>query len=174
MLEVKEPLEIASMLQSQELGQQALGYQEFLKRAYWTPGTTVENIKNLACRQFQINSSKVIPILKQLEPAILWASQDGLQYDKIKMVEAAGAYCDARKVDLPPITVWNMYDDPGMRYIIHDGHHRAYYAYRYEKRLFAVILEPLSDYEYVENKLHYAYQLHKRVTDLPIIRISKD
>jgi hypothetical protein len=167
--ESKEPLEIAAMLQSDDPQEREAGYQDFLTKTYWTPGATVEDVKNLVCQQFFVKPNKVVVSIKQIEPQILYASQDALQYDKLKMVEAAGAHCKAQKLDLPPIAVWMLYGSP-MRYIVHDGHHRTYYAYRYATKLTAMILEPMGAYDYIEQRLSYAFQLHKRVIDLPIVR----
>lgn len=169
----REPKEVTAMLLNPDPKVQDEGYIEFLHKTYWSPESTQEDILNLACREFQIKPRKVIGSIKYLEPAMLWASQDGLQYDKLKMVEAAAEYIKPKKISLPSIIVWHMYDDPNMRYIVHDGHHRTYYAYRYNQKLSALVLEPIGAYEEVEKRLKYAYQIRKRVIDLPIVRMGQ-
>jgi hypothetical protein len=168
----REPKDVTALLLDPNPDVQAEGYLEFLHKTYWAPGVTQDDILNLACRELHIKPRHVIGALKYLEPAMLWASQDGLQYDKLKMVEAAAEYNKLKKEALPPIIVWHMYDDPNMRYIVHDGHHRTYYAYRYNQKLSALVLEPIGAYEDVEKRLKYAYQIRKRVIDLPIIRMG--
>ncbi|MHA1522617.1 MAG: hypothetical protein ACTSRK_20820 [Promethearchaeota archaeon] len=106
--------------------------------------------------------------MKFIEPALLWASQDGLESAKLNMVEAAHSYVESIGEKLPPIIAWNFFDSQKMRLIVHDGHHRAYFFHRKRKRVRVVVLEPIGNYSLMEDKFRYAFQIRKRVIDLPV------
>ncbi|MHA1719315.1 MAG: hypothetical protein ACTSWX_11620 [Promethearchaeota archaeon] len=167
---VKEPKEIIKLLNSINDNEKILGYKSFLNRTHWFSAQTPEALKNFACNQMQVNPRYVLATFKRIEPAFLWASQDSLESEKLKMVEAAYNYVIKIKEEIPPIIVWNFFDSQKIRLIVHDGHHRSFFFYRFHKKVNAVILEPLGNYHQMEEKFNYAFQIRKRVIDLPVIR----
>lgn len=167
---VKEPSDIIKLLNSSNEDEKILGYKSFLNRTHWFSAQTPEALKNFACNQLNVNPRYVLATFKKLEPAFLWASQDSLENKKLKMVEAAHDYVKSIKKEIPPIIVWNFFDSQKIRFIVHDGHHRTFYFYRFHKKVNAVILEPLGNYHQMEGKFNYAFQIQKRVIDLPVTR----
>jgi hypothetical protein len=170
MTTIKNPVEIAKLLNSHDMDKKKRGYEAFLGRTHWVKGSSPEDLKVFACKQLNVNPRHVIASTKRIEPAYLWASQDGLESDKLKMVEAATEYFDLIGDKFPPIIVWNFYDSQKIRLIVHDGHHRSYYSHKFNRKLQAVILEPIGNYPLVEDKFRYAFQIRKRVIDLPVSR----
>jgi hypothetical protein len=164
------PLEIYRLLNANSSEEKKCGYEAFLKRTHWFAGGQPDDLKKFACSQLNLHAQDVIASLKFLDPAFLWASQDGLESAKLKMVEAAFDYVTSIGEKFPPIIVWNFFDSQAMRLIVHDGHHRAYFFHRIGKRVNAVVLEPLGNYHEVEEKFRYAFQIRKRVTELPVSR----
>ena len=162
------PSEIYRLLISKDLQENQHGYASFLERTHWNAGQTPEDLKKFACTQLNIKARHVIASMKFIEPAFLWASQDGLESAKLNMVEAAHSYVQSIGESLPPIIAWNFYDSQTMRLIVHDGHHRAYFFHRIRKRVKVVVLEPIGNYEQMEDKFRYAFQIRKRVIDLPV------
>ncbi len=168
---IRSPAEIAQLLNSGEEAKRELGIKSFLSRTHWQSDSSPDDLKLFACKQLKLRPSDVLSSkVKRIEPALLWASQDGLEADKLNMVDAAHTYFNAQNMNFPPIIVWNFFDSQKMRLIMHDGHHRAYYSYRYGIKLYAVVLEPLGNYSKVEDKFRYAFQIQTRVTDLPVKR----
>ncbi|WP_371803908.1 hypothetical protein [Candidatus Lokiarchaeum ossiferum] len=164
------PVEILKLLNSKLEEDKSLGYEAFLRRTHWFSGTTANDLKQFACNQLNVKPRDVLASIKNIEPAFLWASQDGLETAKLKMVEAAHAYSKIIEASLPPVIVWNFFDSQAIRLIVHDGHHRTYYAHRNGIRIPAVILEPLGNYSKMEDKFRYAFQIRTRVIDLPVSR----
>jgi hypothetical protein len=172
---IRSPAEIAQLLNSGDEAKKELGITSFLNRTHWQYDSSPEDLKQFACKQLKLRSSEVLASkVKRIEPALLWASQDGLEADKLNMVEAAHNYFKTKNLSFPPILVWNFFDSQKMRMIMHDGHHRAYYCYRYGIKLYAVVLEPLGNYSKVEDKFRYAFQIQTRVIDLPVMRDQFD
>ncbi|MHA1775638.1 MAG: hypothetical protein DRO88_05640 [Promethearchaeia archaeon] len=167
---IKSPKEIYQLLISKNPIENKVGYEAFLRRTHWLTGKSPENLKKYACQQLNVKERDVIVSLKYVEPAFLWASQDGLESAKLVMVEAAYKYIQSIGDQFPPIVVWNFFDSQKMRMIIHDGHHRAYFYHRIRKRVQVVLLEPIGNYNIVEDKFRYAFQIQKRVIDLPVSR----
>lgn len=170
MEKTSNPSEIYHLLISKDQEENKLGYDSFLRRTHWFSGGTPEDLKNFACKQLNVKARYVIATMKFIEPAFLWASQDGLESAKLNMVEAAHAYVTSIGDTLPPIIAWNFFDSQKMRLIIHDGHHRAYFFHRIQKRVKTVVLEPIGNYSQMEDKFRYAFQIRKRVIDLPVSR----
>ena len=166
----KNPLEIIQLFQSDNLIDRQKAYNAFLKRCHWDDHSTPEDLKILACKQLNVRSHEVFESVKMLEPALLWASQDGLESAKLKMVEAAAHYSKTISAKIPPIVVWNFFDSQAIRLILHDGHHRTFYQARKGKRVKAIVLEPIGNYHTLEDKFRYAFQIRKRVIDLPVSR----
>ncbi|MHA1674901.1 MAG: hypothetical protein ACTSYI_14895 [Promethearchaeota archaeon] len=162
------PGEIYRLLISKDPQENQLGYASFLKRTHWKAGQTPEDLKKFACTQLNVKVRHVIASLKFIEPAFLWASQDGLESAKLNMVEAAHSYVKSIGERLPPIIAWNFFDSQKMRLIVHDGHHRAYFFHRMRKRVKVVVLEPIGNYAQMEDKFRYAFQIRRRVIDLPV------
>ena len=167
---VKEPNEIIKLLNSNNEDEKILGYKSFLNRTHWASAQTPEALKIFACNQLNVNPRFVIATFKKLEPAFLWASQDSLENKKLKMVKSAHDYVTSIKEEIPPIIVWNFFDSQKIRLIVHDGHHRSFFFYRFHKKVNAVILEPIGNYHQMEEKFNYAFQIQKRVIDLPVTR----
>ena len=163
-------LDIIKLLNSSNEDEKIIGYKSFLNRTHWFSAQTPEALKEFACNQLKVNPRYVLATFKKIEPALLWASQDSLENSKLKMVEAAYDYVKSIDEEIPPIIVWNFFDSQKLRYIIHDGHHRAFFAFRYHRKVKAVILEPLGNYHQLEEKFNYAFQIQKRVIDLPVTR----
>jgi len=171
---VKEPNSIIKLLNSNDENEKLLGYKSFLSRTHWFSAQTPEALKIFACNQLNVNPRYVLATFKKIEPAFLWASQDSLENKKLKMVEAAFHYVSSVKKEIPPIIVWNFFDSQKIRYVVHDGHHRSFYFYRFHKKVSAVVLEPLGNYHQMEEKFNYAFQIQKRVIDLPVTRQKTD
>jgi hypothetical protein len=163
------PAEIANLLNSPKVDDQKRGYDAFLLSTHWTEGQTVENLRDLVCKQFHLNTGDVKVTYMAVEPAMCFASQDTLQADKMRMVEAAYAYLQKNNLKMPPPVIWRMFDED-LKYIVHDGHHRVYFAFHYRYRLKCAVLDPLGSTAQVEQRLKYAYLIRTRVIDLPIIR----
>lgn len=166
------PMKIASLLNSQDMEEQKMGYEAFMGRTHWKLDSTADDLKNFACNQLNLKPQHVIASIKRIEPATLFASQDGLESDKLKMVEAAYGYFQKHNEEFPPVVVWNFFESPVMRLVIHDGHHRSYFCHRFRIKLRAVVLEPLGNYSKVEDKFRYAFQIQKRCIDLPVMRVG--
>ena len=166
---LKNPLKIIQLFQSDNPLDRERAYNAFVERCHWTD-PSVEQLKILTCKQLNVRPHEVFANVKLLEPALLWASQDGLESAKLKMVEAAAHYSKTISVKLPPIVVWDFYDSQSMRKILHDGHHRTFYHARKGRRVKAVVLEPIGNYPILEDKFRYAFQIRKRVIDLPVSR----
>ena len=170
---IRNPVEILKLLNSKAEEDKSRGYKAFLKRTHWVSGAKANDLKNFACKQLNVKPRHVMASMKRIEPAFLWASQDGLETAKLKMVEAANAYSKILEVNLPPVIVWNFFDSQAMRFIVHDGHHRSYFAHRNRIRIPAVVLEPLGNYSKLEDKFRYAFQIRTRVIDLPVSRTKQ-
>ncbi|MHA1745815.1 MAG: hypothetical protein ACTSWW_07435 [Promethearchaeota archaeon] len=168
----KNPLEIIQLFQSDNITDREKAYRAFLERCHWNAdnSTTPEDLKLLACKQLNVRPQEVFANVKLLEPALLWASQDGLESAKLKMVEAAAHYSKTISVRIPPVVVWDFFDSQSMRKILHDGHHRTFYHARIGRRVKAIVLEPIGNYHILEDKFRYAFQIRKRVIDLPVSR----
>jgi len=171
---VKEPNDIIKLLNSSNEDEKTLGYKSFLSRTHWFSAQTPEALKIFACNQLNVNPRYVLATIKKLEPSLLWASQDSLENKKLKMVAAAYDYVSSIKEEIPPIIVWNFFDSQKIRLIVHDGHHRSFFFYRFHKKVSAVILEPPGNYHQMEEKFNYAFQIQKRVIDLPVTRQKTD
>ena len=167
---VPSPTEIYKLLISANSEDKQAGYRAFLLRTHWAAGSTADDLKNFACYQLNLHPRDVIASTKNFDASFLWASQDGLESAKLTMVEAAFEYVMSIGEKFPPIIVWNFFDSQAMRLVIHDGHHRAYFYHRIGKRVNAIVLEPLGNYHEVEDKFRFAFQLHKRVSELPVSR----
>ena len=168
---VKEPNDIIKLINSSKEDEKILGYKSFLSRTHWFSAQTPEALKNFACNQLNVNPRYVLATgFKKIEPAFLYASQDSLENIKLKMVEAVHDYVKSIDEEIPPIIVWNFFDSQKIRFIVHDGHHRSFYFYRFHKKVSAVILEPLGNYHQMEEKFKFAFQIQKRVIDLPVTR----
>jgi len=141
---LKNPLKIIQLFQSDNLTDREKAYDAFLERCHWRENPSAENLKILACKQLNVRPHEVFESVKLLEPALLWASQDGLESAKLKMVEAAAHYSKTISERIPPIIVWNFFDSQAIRLILHDGHHRTFYHARIGRRVKAVVLEPLA------------------------------
>ncbi len=170
MSHIKSPAEITRLLNSIDADNNLLGYQSFLGRTHWLTGNTPEDLKLMACKQLQLNPHHIIvneP--RNLDPESVWASQYNLESEKVDMVEAAYRYIQKIGEKFPPIIVWYFFDNQRMQYILHDGHHRAYFAHRHHFKIKSVILEPLGNYHLVEEKFNHVNQINMRVIDLPIV-----
>ncbi len=167
---LKSPKEITKLLRSNNPKEVELGYQSFLGRTHWLKGYTCEDLKKVVCVQLGMISSNIIANPpKYINPNALWASQETLEAEKIDMVDAAHDYFQKIDKHFPPIVVWNFFDSQRIRYVVHDGHHRAYFYHKLNRKIKAVILEPIGDYATAEEKLSLAFKLRLRVIDLPII-----
>jgi len=167
----KKPKDIIKLINSSNEDERIIGYKSFLSRTHWFSAQTPEALKNFACNQLNVNPRYVLATgFKKIEPAFLYASQDSLENIKLKMVEAVHDYVKSIDEEIPPIIVWNFFDSQKIRYVVHDGHHRTFYFYRFHKKVNAVILEPLGNYHQMEEKFKYAFQIQKRVIDLPVTR----
>ncbi len=171
--DLKNPVEIIKKLQSSDEEEKKVGYRAFLKRTHWNETSSIEDLKHFACTQLGVRPNAVIAEMKKIDPAFLWASQDGLETAKLHMVELAYNYGTRHELPIPPIIIWNFFDSQAMRLIVHDGHHRSYYSHRVRQRVKAVILEPLGNYEIMEKKFQYAFQIRTRIIDLPVSRTQK-
>ncbi len=167
---LKDPSYILKLLSSNSEVDNIKGYSAFLIRTHWFNGAKPNDLKKVACKQLNVKSRNVLASFRKVEPALLWSSQDGLQVSKLRMVEAADNYGKLRSNNLPPVILWNFYDSQSIRLVIHDGHHRSYYSHRIGERVPAIVLEPLGNYVEMEQKLKYAFQIRKRVIDLPVSR----
>jgi hypothetical protein len=168
---VKDPKDIIKLINSSIEDEKIIGYKSFLSRTHWFSAQTPEALKIFACNQLNVNPRYVLATgFKKIEPAFLYASQDSLENIKLKMVEAVHDYVKSIDEEIPPIIVWNFFDSQKIRYVVHDGHHRTFYFYRFHKKVNAVILEPLGNYHQMEEKFKYAFQIQKRVIDLPVTR----
>ncbi len=170
MSSLKNPLEIIQLFKSTEITDRQRAYNAFVERCHWGEGVTPESLKILACKQLNVRPHEVFECVKLLEPALLWASQDGLESAKLKMVETAAHYSKSISARIPPIVVWNFYDSQAIRLVLHDGHHRTFYHARIGRRVKAIVLDPIGNYHIVEDKFRYAFQIRKRVIDLPVSR----
>lgn len=171
--DIKNPVEILLKLQSSDEEERKIGYNAFLNRTHWSKDSSIEDLKIFACQQLGVRPNAVMAELKKIDPAFLWASQDGLETAKLRMVEMAYNYGSRHELPIPPVIVWNFYDSQAIRLIVHDGHHRSYYSHRVRQRVSAVILEPIGNYEIMEKKFQYAFQIRTRVIDLPVSRTKK-
>ena len=168
---VKDPKDIIKLINSSNEDEKIIGYNSFLSRTHWISAQTPEALKIFACNQLNVNPRYVLATgFKKIEPAFLYASQDSLENIKLKMVEAVHDYVKSIDEEIPPIIVWNFFDSQKIRFIVHDGHHRSFYFYRFHKKVSAVILEPLGNYHQMEEKFKFAFQIQKRVIDLPVTR----
>ncbi len=166
----KSPDKITDLLISSDPKDKERGYKAFLKRTHWHTCADPDHLKKIACKQLGVASNKVFASkIKRIEPGLLWASQSGLEADKLKMVEVAYNYVKQIGEEFPPIVIWDFFDNQKMRKIVHDGHHRTYFSYRMSTKLRAVILEPLGNYDLVQHKFRYAFQISRRVIDLPVL-----
>ncbi|MHA1585036.1 MAG: hypothetical protein ACTSVU_09165 [Promethearchaeota archaeon] len=166
-LEAK-PAEIFQLLQSPSAEENNLGYSAFLKRCHWTDHTTANDLKNFACSQLNLNSRLVLAKTMKVSPALLYASQDGLDATKLQMVDQAMTYSKKNNLQMPPVIVWYLFDSQTIRWIVHDGHHRVYEAFMRHQKINAVVLEPLGNYTQLESKFWYAFHMRKRAIDLII------
>ena len=169
---VKVPKLITKLIKSSSKDERKRGIDSFLMRTNWNINGTPEDLKRFACRQLHLRIDHVAEEFQILNPKYIWASQDGLEKEKMEMVKAAYDYYQERDLEFPPIIVWHFYGENRMRYICHDGHHRTYFLHKKRKRIKAVVLEPLGNYEIVENKFRYAFQIQKKVIKLPIHSIE--
>jgi hypothetical protein len=168
---IRNPIKILELLNSKSESDKKKGYNAFLERTHWHKGAHINDLKKFACKQLNVKIRNVVASIKRIDPAFLWASQDGLESAKLKMVEAAHAYNQITNNEkFPPIIVWNFFDSQAIRYIVHDGHHRSYFSHRIGKRISAIVLEPVGNYAQMEDKFRYAFQIRIRVTDLPVSR----
>ena len=170
---IKNPVIILQKLLGSTEEEKKIGFQAFLRRTHWSATATIENLKKFACVQLGVRPRHVIAEERRIDPAFFWASQNGLETAKLRMVEAAFTYGERRHLPIPPIIVWNFFDSQAVRLIVHDGHHRAYYSHRARKRVKTVVLEPIGNYELLEKKFRYAFQIRTRVIDLPVSRTQK-
>jgi len=166
------PLEIIELFQSPNEEDHHKAYKLFLGRTHWDFDGSPEFLKNYACNQLRIKPENVwVSDIQEIPPSILWASQDAIEEEKLIMVELAYEYCQKTGNEIPPVVCWNFYDSH-LRYILMDGHHRAYFFYKNKLKLKAVILEPLGDYSKIEDLFHQAFKIRTRVINLPIKRLS--
>lgn len=173
MEDLTNPVEIIKKLQSSDEEEKKIGYNAFLKRTHWSKSSSIEDLKNFACHQLGVRPNAVIVEMKKVDPAYLFASQDGLETAKLHMVDLAYIYGNRHNLPIPPVIVWNFFDSQSIRLVVHDGHHRSYYSHRVRQRVNAVILEPLGIYEQMEQKFQYAFHIRTRVIDLPVSRTRK-
>lgn len=165
----KTPSEIAELLNSSDPDLRALGYDLFLGRTHWREGSTPDDLKKLACRLLFLDPEMVqasSPIF--LQPERLWASQTKLEKEKVDMVEAAHRYLATIGGHLPPVVVWDFFDNRPIRYVVHDGHHRCYFSHMVHATVSTVILEPLGNYREAEARMTLAFQIKTRVIHLRI------
>ena len=165
----KTPSEITELLNSSEPDLRAQGYELFLGRTHWREGSTPDDLKKLACRLLFLDPEMVeasSPLF--LSPERLWASQTKLEKEKVEMVEAAHRYLSGVGGHLPPIVVWDFFENRQIRYVVHDGHHRCYFCHQVHSMIRAIVLEPLGNYREAESRLNLAFQIKARVFQLPI------
>jgi len=169
MTQQKTPPEITELLHSADPDLRALGYDLFLGRTHWREGSTPDDLKKLACRLLFLDPEMVQASSPAfLQPERLWASQTKLEKEKIDMVEAASRYLATIGGRLPPIVVWDFFENRPIRYVVHDGHHRVYFSHQVQTTVPAVVLEPLGNYREAEARLSLAFQIKSRVIQLPI------
>ena len=162
---------ITELLKSEDLESRKRGYDAFLMNTHWFKEQSPEGLRRYACAQFHIPEKKVtFSEIKMLNPKLLWSSQDSLEQVKIDMVHEASAFFNEYNLEFPPILVWNFYESQTVRLVVHDGHHRAYCCNEHGLKIKAVILEPIGDYNKIEKKHKLAFQIRKRVIDLPIFQ----
>lgn len=169
MTQQKTPSEITELLNSSDPDIRAVAYELFLGRTHWRKGSTPDNLKNLACRLLFLDPEMVqasSPIFLQSER--LWASQTKLEREKVDMVEAAHRYLTTIGGHLPPIVVWDFFENRPIRYVVHDGHHRCYFSHQVHSMVNTVVLEPLGNYREAEARMNLAFQIKSRVFQLPI------
>jgi len=165
----RPPGEIIELLNSKDEKKRELGYEYFLGRTHWLNGSTPSDLKKLMCMLLFLDPEKVrANHIVNLTPERLWASQSGLEGEKIDMVRAAHNYITVKGGALPPIVVMDFFSNALMRYMVLDGHHRCYYSHQLEIPVTAVVLEPFGNYHEAEIKLAYAFQLKTRVISLPV------
>lgn len=169
-----KPEKINQLFQSDKKKDRERAIQRFLKRTHYYKEQTAESLKRFACKQLNVNCNKIISAgIRKVPPGVLWATQDSVREDKLEMVRLAYEYINEHGGEMPPVVVWNLFDSQAVRYILQDGHHRAQYCYHENIDLYALILEPIGNYEQVEDKLNAAFKLRKRVISLPIKKIKK-
>jgi len=171
-MEEFRPREITKMLNSTDPAIQQQGYYFFRRHSHWLPEYSIENLKKVVCRDFNLSSDSIFASFEEIEPARIFASQDSLEQDKIPMVQLFFEYVKKNPDDLggklPPPIVWKFFDEPEMNYIVHDGHHRIYFAYKNHQKIKCAIIEPMGNVERIKKMLHFAFNLNKRVINLPI------
>lgn len=171
-MEEFRPREITKMLTSKDLSIQQRGYYFFRRHSHWLPGSTIENLKDVVCRDFKLSPETIYTSFEVIEPARIYASQDSLENDKIPMVDAFYEYICKNPDDLmgemPPPIVWKFFDEPELGYIVHDGHHRIQFAYKKQMKIKCAVFEPMQNIERIKKMLHLAFELKRRVINLPI------
>lgn len=169
MMQIKSPFEITNLLLSNNPDERERGYIAFLGRTHWVEGNTTANLCKLASIQFQLNPDhiKILPP-KSMNPDVLWASQVRLEKEKLLMVDAAHDYIESLGKDFPPIIIWDLFQEKRIRYIIHDGHHRTWYFKNNNKKVEAVVLQPVQNYSKVEKCLTHAFNIRQLAINLPI------
>ena len=120
------PTVISELFQSKDPELQKQGYTAFLKRTHWLASNDPNHLKQVACSQLGVSTNKVTcSRVKIIQPGLLWSSQSGLEADKLNMVTDAAHYFKINNLEFPPIIVWNFFDSQKVKYVVHDGHHRA-------------------------------------------------
>ncbi len=167
---VLPPGEITRLFRSPDEADRLRGYHAFMRRTHWKNGGSPDDLKAVACMQLFLDPRMVIAKPpERIETGSLWASQNCLEAEKLQMVEAAYPYFAMIGEELPPIVVWHFFNERLLRFVVHDGHHRAYFAHTCGRRVTAVVLEPLGNCDEVESRFREAFTLRLRVVELPIV-----
>ncbi|MBD3350550.1 MAG: hypothetical protein GF364_03590 [Candidatus Lokiarchaeota archaeon] len=163
-----EAKEILRLFKSDNEKDKEKAYKGFLGNTHYNFKGDEKYLKKFACKQLRLKSRDVFASeIKEINPLIVWASQDSVQEEKLEMVELAYEYAKKRNEEIPPVIVWHFYDSY-LRYILHDGHHRVYFCHKHNLKVKAVILEPIGNYTKVENLFRNAFNIRKRAVNLPI------
>lgn len=150
-----------------------LAYYSYLSNSPWGVNFDIERRverTNMQLRLPLYNGEGISWSFQNLNPLMIWASEDSLHYQKYTMVKSATKYSINSKKPVLPVIVWYIPSEPLYKYVCHDGHHRIYVHAELKYPVPTIVLEYWIDNRenpVLPQKIHYR-EIDKLVKDLPI------
>ncbi|MCF2140929.1 MAG: hypothetical protein K9W44_12805 [Candidatus Lokiarchaeota archaeon] len=152
-----------------------LAYLSFLQHSMWGVEFDIERGIQKVLMQLRLplfNGQGLSWRQTFINPHMVWATEDSLDYDTYEMLKAGIPYMIQTQKPIPPVIVWLIKDDSRYNYVCHDGHHRVKYFAQYGGKMPTILVEywiDNRDSPLLSKKLPYM-KIDKYVKDLPIIQ----
>ena len=152
-----------------------LAYLSFIQHSMWGVDFNIERGIKKVIMQLQLPLFEGTGLSwKQtyVNPNLVWANEDTLDYDTYEMLKAAIPYIQKTNKPIPPVIIWLIKDDGRYNYVCHDGHHRVRYFAEYGGCMPTILLEYWIDNRespLLARKLPYM-KIDTHVKDLPIVK----